>query len=76
MVFDNRGHGYTSGVGDPKSRRTQKIDFSEMADDMAALLDRLDIAAACVGGQVTTDTEGRGEHESGGVFSLWSSCLV
>jgi 3-oxoadipate enol-lactonase len=45
ILYDNRGHGRTSAVGDPK-----KLNFSEMADDMAALLDRLGIPAAFIGG--------------------------
>lgn len=45
ILYDNRGHGRTSAVGDPR-----KLNFSEMADDMAALLDRLGIPAAFIGG--------------------------
>lgn len=45
VLYDNRGHGRTSAIGDPK-----KLNFSEMADDMAALLDRLGITAAFIGG--------------------------
>jgi pimeloyl-ACP methyl ester carboxylesterase len=45
ILYDNRGHGRTSAVGDPR-----ELNFSEMADDMAALLDRLGIPVAVVGG--------------------------
>jgi pimeloyl-ACP methyl ester carboxylesterase len=45
ILFDNRGHGRTSGVGDPG-----QLNFAAMADDVAALLDHLAIPAAVVGG--------------------------
>ncbi len=46
IVYDNRGHGRTSGVGDP-----DKLTFACMADDMAAVLDRLRINSAVIGGE-------------------------
>jgi pimeloyl-ACP methyl ester carboxylesterase len=45
ILYDNRGHGRTSEVGDPA-----RLKFSVMADDMAALLETLGIPAAIVGG--------------------------
>src|SRR5215469_2597966 len=45
ILFDNRGHGKTSGVGDPG-----QLNFAAMADDVAALLDHLAISVAVVGG--------------------------
>lgn len=46
IVYDNRGHGRTSGTGDPG-----KLTFACMADDMAAVLDRLRINSAVIGGE-------------------------
>jgi pimeloyl-ACP methyl ester carboxylesterase len=45
VLYDNRAHGRTSSAGDP-----QRLTFSEMADDVAALMDNRDIPAAVVGG--------------------------
>lgn len=45
ILYDNRGHGRTSQTGDPA-----RLNFSVMADDMAALLDWLAIPTAIVGG--------------------------
>jgi len=45
ILYDNRGHGRTSGVGDP-----ERLNFSVMADDLAGLLAFLAIPAAMVGG--------------------------
>ncbi len=46
IVYDNRGHGRTSGPMD-----LSKLTFACMADDMAALLDRLEIESAVIGGE-------------------------
>ncbi len=45
ILYDNRGHGRTSGIGDPS-----RLTFPVMAEDMAALLDHLAVPAAAVGG--------------------------
>jgi pimeloyl-ACP methyl ester carboxylesterase len=45
IIYDNRGHGRTTGFGD-----ASKLTFAAMADDMAALLDTLGIFAAIIGG--------------------------
>jgi pimeloyl-ACP methyl ester carboxylesterase len=45
IVYDNRGHGRTATIGDPA-----RLNFSEMAEDMAALLDSLALPAAVIGG--------------------------
>jgi pimeloyl-ACP methyl ester carboxylesterase len=45
IVYDNRGHGRTSPLPEPS-----KLNFAEMADDVAALLDHLSIESAFVGG--------------------------
>jgi pimeloyl-ACP methyl ester carboxylesterase len=45
VLYDNRGHGKTSGKTDPS-----KLTFLTMADDVAALLDQLKISTAVVGG--------------------------
>lgn len=44
-IYDNRDHGRTHPLCDPA-----KLNFQEMADDMAALLDHLSIPKAVVGG--------------------------
>jgi pimeloyl-ACP methyl ester carboxylesterase len=46
VLYDNRGHGLTSGAGDPN-----KLTFATMADDMAAVLDHLSIKSAVIGGE-------------------------
>ena len=46
VLYDNRGHGLTSGTGDPR-----KLTFATMADDMAAVLDHLNIESAVIGGE-------------------------
>jgi pimeloyl-ACP methyl ester carboxylesterase len=46
VVYDNRGHGGTSGAGDPR-----KLTFASMADDVAAVLDHLRIESAVIGGE-------------------------
>lgn len=46
VLYDNRGHGRTSGASDPG-----KLTFALMADDMAAVLDHLDIDSAVIGGE-------------------------
>jgi pimeloyl-ACP methyl ester carboxylesterase len=46
VLYDNRGHGLTSGAGDPS-----KLTFATMADDMAAVLDHLQIESAVIGGE-------------------------
>ena len=45
ILYDNRGHGRTTGALDPA-----KLNFDAMADDMAAVLDHLGIESAVVGG--------------------------
>jgi pimeloyl-ACP methyl ester carboxylesterase len=45
ILYDNRGHGRTSGIGD-----SSRLTFPLMAEDMAALLDHLAVPAAAVGG--------------------------
>jgi pimeloyl-ACP methyl ester carboxylesterase len=45
ILYDNRGHGRTAVIGNPKM-----LNFLEMADNMAALLNGLCIPAAVVGG--------------------------
>jgi len=45
IIYDNRGHGRTSGTGDPA-----RLTFPVMAEDMAALLDFLAIPQAVIGG--------------------------
>jgi pimeloyl-ACP methyl ester carboxylesterase len=45
ILYDNRGHGRTSGIVDPA-----RLTFPVMAEDMAALLDHLAVPAAAVGG--------------------------
>jgi pimeloyl-ACP methyl ester carboxylesterase len=45
ILYDNRGHGRTSGIGDPS-----RLTFSVMAEDMAALLDFLEVTVAIIGG--------------------------
>ena len=45
ILYDNRGHGRTTGVVDPA-----KLNFDAMADDMAAVLDTLGVESAVVGG--------------------------
>ena len=45
ILYDNRGHGRTSGIGDPA-----RLTFPVMAEDMTALLDHLAVPAAAVGG--------------------------
>ena len=45
ILYDNRGHGRTSGIGD-----ASRLTFPLMAEDMAALLDHLAVPAAAVGG--------------------------
>ena len=45
ILYDNRGHGRTSGIGDPA-----RLTFPVMAEDMAALLDHLALPTAAVGG--------------------------
>lgn len=46
IVYDNRGHGRTTGAVD-----SGKLTFACMADDMAAVLDRLRINSAVIGGE-------------------------
>jgi pimeloyl-ACP methyl ester carboxylesterase len=46
IVYDNRGHGLTSGAGDPR-----KLTFACMADDMAAVLDCFRINSAVIAGE-------------------------
>lgn len=46
IIYDNRGHGRTSGAGD-----ASRLTFTTMAGDMAALLDHLKIDSAVVGGE-------------------------
>lgn len=46
VLYDNRGHGLTSGAGDPS-----KLTFATLADDMAAVLDHLGIESAVIGGE-------------------------
>src|ERR1035437_7619014 len=46
ICYDNRGHGRTSAVTEPS-----KLTFALMADDMAAVLDRLRIDSAVIGGE-------------------------
>jgi pimeloyl-ACP methyl ester carboxylesterase len=46
ILYDNRGHGRTSGPGNPS-----KLTFACMADDMAAVLDHLRIESAVIGGE-------------------------
>jgi pimeloyl-ACP methyl ester carboxylesterase len=46
ICYDNRGHGRTSAASDPS-----KLTFASMADDMAAVLDRLGIDSAVIGGE-------------------------
>lgn len=45
ILYDNRGHGRTTGGADPA-----QLNFDSMADDMAAVLDRTGVASAVVGG--------------------------
>ncbi|MBI2941568.1 MAG: alpha/beta hydrolase [Chloroflexi bacterium] len=45
LAFDCRGHGETRPLGDP-----DRIGLTSFADDLLALLDRLEIARAVVGG--------------------------
>jgi pimeloyl-ACP methyl ester carboxylesterase len=45
ILYDNRAHGRTSSIGDP-----DKLTFEVMTNDMAALLDHLDLPSAFVGG--------------------------
>ena len=45
ILYDNRGHGETSGDPDPS-----RLNFDSMADDMAAVLDRAEVDSAIVGG--------------------------
>ncbi|HWB86181.1 MAG TPA: alpha/beta hydrolase [Bryobacteraceae bacterium] len=45
VVFDNRAHGHTRPLGS-----TANLRFSQMADDVARLLDHLTISRAVVGG--------------------------
>ncbi|MFB3901992.1 MAG: alpha/beta fold hydrolase [Acidobacteriota bacterium] len=45
LLYDNRGHGRTRPLGDPR-----RLNFEDMAEDMAALADYLGIDSACVGG--------------------------
>lgn len=45
ILYDNRGHGRTSGIGE-----TSRLTFPVMAEDMAALLNHLAVPAAAVGG--------------------------
>jgi pimeloyl-ACP methyl ester carboxylesterase len=45
ILYDNRGHGKTAEMGDPS-----RLTFAEMADDVAGLLDHLDIPSAVLGG--------------------------
>src|SRR5262245_424476 len=45
IVYDNRGHGRTTPLGDPG-----KLTFETMAMDMAALLDHVRLPSAFVGG--------------------------
>jgi len=45
LVWDARGHGETSPTGP-----AEKFTFAQFAEDLAALMDRLEIASAIVGG--------------------------
>jgi len=45
IVYDNRAHGRTKPLGDPA-----KLTFEVMANDMAALLDHLNVSRTFVGG--------------------------
>jgi pimeloyl-ACP methyl ester carboxylesterase len=45
ILYDNRGHGRTTGALDPA-----KLNFDTMADDMAALIDHLGVESAVAGG--------------------------
>lgn len=45
ILYDNRGHGRTTGMLDPA-----KLNFDSLADDMAAVLDHLGVESAVVGG--------------------------
>jgi pimeloyl-ACP methyl ester carboxylesterase len=45
IAYDNRAHGRTSPLGDPA-----KLGFEVMANDLAALLDYLNLSSAFVGG--------------------------
>jgi pimeloyl-ACP methyl ester carboxylesterase len=45
IIYDNRGHGKTTGTPDPS-----RLNFNSLADDMAALLDHLGVDRAVAGG--------------------------